>query len=413
MKEILKRHKVNIINMSVRHSKKDPGSMLAWAREEVFAFVIYYKQGVTQADQNKVAVWTRELIDSAIRCQGTYYLPYQLHATNDQFHKAYPKAKEFFTLKQKLDPENKFSNKLWQKYYDTNNSFTYSDGEIDSYFHKIYSNTMWRDKFFLFLQNIYNIYPPEKLHTLIINACKKYSTDKEIYEYIQHELPSITPSFFAIRYLLPSLKRQKQEIANQTTKILANNKVINGYVEIGSKGRYIRAIEKDIKINYPIYLIDDQEMSYSIEDVVERGQLSKIGTFVPLNNYNPIDKNLIPDQAVDIVTCYIGLHHAPHDRLNDFVNSIYRILKNGGSFIIRDHDADSKQMAAFLSLAHIVYNAGLGVGWKDNQSELHNFINIDTLTYYLQKRGFNRVGEYILQDHDPSNNTLMKFVKVG
>lgn len=127
MKAILKRHKVNVINLSIRHSKKDPGSMLAWAQKEVFAFVIYYKQGITEADQNKVAIWTRELIDSVIRCQGTYYLPYQLHATNDQFHKAYPKAKEFFTLKQKLDPENKFSNKLWKKYYDINNFSKYNE----------------------------------------------------------------------------------------------------------------------------------------------------------------------------------------------------------------------------------------------------------------------------------------------
>ena len=120
-------HKVNVINLSIRHSKKDPGSMLAWAQEEVFAFVIYYKQGITEADQNKVAIWTRELIDSVIRCQGTYYLPYQLHATNDQFHKAYPKAEEFFALKQKLDPENKFSNKLWKKYYDINNFSKYNE----------------------------------------------------------------------------------------------------------------------------------------------------------------------------------------------------------------------------------------------------------------------------------------------
>ncbi|MGH8720794.1 MAG: hypothetical protein ACREU4_02340, partial [Burkholderiales bacterium] len=45
------------------------------------------------------------------------YLPYQPHATPEQFLKAYPRAPEFFALKKKLDPENRFRNKLWDKYY--------------------------------------------------------------------------------------------------------------------------------------------------------------------------------------------------------------------------------------------------------------------------------------------------------
>ena len=39
------------------------------------------------------------------------------HATEDQFHRAYPRVAEWFNLKQRLDPENRFRNKLWDKYY--------------------------------------------------------------------------------------------------------------------------------------------------------------------------------------------------------------------------------------------------------------------------------------------------------
>lgn len=117
LKDVLQRHNVNVINVSIRHANADPGSMLAWAREEVFAFVIYYKQGVTQPECGQVAVWTRELIDAAIQCDGTYYLPYQPHASETQFHQAYPRAQELFALKQKLDPNFRFRNSLWNKYY--------------------------------------------------------------------------------------------------------------------------------------------------------------------------------------------------------------------------------------------------------------------------------------------------------
>jgi FAD/FMN-containing dehydrogenase len=117
MREVFTRHDVNVLNVSIRYAKQDPGSLLAWARTEVFAFVIYYKQGTSASAQNEVGVWTRELVDAALSAGGSYYLPYQLHATEAQFLRAYPRSSEFFALKRRLDPTNKFRNELWNKYY--------------------------------------------------------------------------------------------------------------------------------------------------------------------------------------------------------------------------------------------------------------------------------------------------------
>ena len=117
MAKILKNNKVNVLNISIRNAKQDPGSMLAWAHSEVFAFVLYYKQRTTQKDKDKVRNWTRELVDAAITNNGTYYLPYQVNATPEQFAKAYPGYTSFFELKKRLDPNNKFRNKLWDAYY--------------------------------------------------------------------------------------------------------------------------------------------------------------------------------------------------------------------------------------------------------------------------------------------------------
>uniref|UniRef100_UPI00105D9F00 FAD-binding oxidoreductase n=1 Tax=Cognatilysobacter segetis TaxID=2492394 RepID=UPI00105D9F00 len=117
MAEILARHRVNAVNVSVRHAFADPGSLLAWARGEVFAFVLYYKQRTRENAKQRVAVWTRELIDAALDCGGTYYLPYQPHATREQFHRAYPRADQMFALKRRLDPDFRFRNVLWDTYY--------------------------------------------------------------------------------------------------------------------------------------------------------------------------------------------------------------------------------------------------------------------------------------------------------
>lgn len=117
MRTIFDRHRPNVINVSIRHASPDADSTMAWAREESFAFVIYYKQGVSPAAQKAVGEWTRELIDAALANGGTYYLPYQLHATREQFQRAYPRAEELFALKRRLDPAYRFRNKLWDKYY--------------------------------------------------------------------------------------------------------------------------------------------------------------------------------------------------------------------------------------------------------------------------------------------------------
>lgn len=113
---ILKQHRVNVINISIRHARKDPGTLLAWANKEVFAFVIYYRQGTDEAARNQVGVWTRQLTDAALDCGGTYYLPYQLHATPQQFARAYPNMQAYLALKKQLDPNNRFRNKLWERY---------------------------------------------------------------------------------------------------------------------------------------------------------------------------------------------------------------------------------------------------------------------------------------------------------
>jgi len=42
-------------------------------------------------------------MEAVIEHRGRWYLPYQAHATESQFHRAYPRAKELFALKKKLD----------------------------------------------------------------------------------------------------------------------------------------------------------------------------------------------------------------------------------------------------------------------------------------------------------------------
>ena len=116
MGAILRKHRVSAVNVSIRHSPADTLSLLPWAREEVYSFVLFYRQGVDLPAQRAVGDWTRELIDATLKAEGRYYLPYQLHATREQFDRAYPEAAQLRQLKSRVDPQGRFSNSMWQKY---------------------------------------------------------------------------------------------------------------------------------------------------------------------------------------------------------------------------------------------------------------------------------------------------------
>ena len=59
---------------------------------------------------------TEALIDRVAAIGGSYYLPYRLHARNDQFERVYPRAARFASRKRHYDPALLFRNALWDTY---------------------------------------------------------------------------------------------------------------------------------------------------------------------------------------------------------------------------------------------------------------------------------------------------------
>ena len=414
MAEIFRRHRANVLNVSIRHALPDPGTLLAWAPTETFAFVVYHKQRTRENARDRVAVWTRELIDAVLAVGGTYYLPYQPHATSEQFHRAYPRAREYFAQKRRLDPQFRLRNCLWDKYYAP--TLAGAQGKPmpinGSDFLAVYSDVQGQDAFYRFLQNVYRIYPEDRFHTLIKSTCATCGGDDEaIYRRLQQELPGIKPFLSDVFYALPALAKQKKEMTRQTLELLGDRRDIDGYVEIGTTGRYVSELRKALRFEGPLFLVNDLPPSNSPADIVERGGLRKIGQYVPLDDYAPLPERDIPSSRMDLVSCYIGLHHIEPAKLAPFVASIHRVLKPGGTFVLRDHNVTTRAMDQFVGLAHTVFNAGLGVPWEVNARELRHFAPVDEWSRRLAAHGFRDTGKRLYQAHDPSDNALMSFVK--
>jgi len=285
------------------------------------------------------------------------------------------------------------------------------NGAARDNFSTIYSSVALREEFKKFLINVYHLYSEEDFHGLIYDAYVVGKTDQGAYHEILNRIFTIKPYFSELTYALPALAKQKKEIASQAASLLGPSPV-NGYIEIGTPGRYVHELEHLVDLKGPVTVVHDHEPGLlSLLDIAERGSFERVGAYHPLGNYDAWSADQIPDASVDVITNFIGIHHAPRDNLEGFVRSIHRALRPGGRFILRDHDAHSREMNAMVGLAHDVYNAGLALSWEKNERELRYFKPLREIKAYLSANGFKPSGEPIFQTGDPTKNALMLFVK--
>jgi hypothetical protein len=115
-REIIPKHEVDLLNLTVRNVLEDHVAFLRYADCDMFAFVMLFNQPRTSEADAEMERATQELIDAALACNGRYYLPYRLHATESQFSQAYPRAVNFFERKRSYDPDELFQNQFYSKY---------------------------------------------------------------------------------------------------------------------------------------------------------------------------------------------------------------------------------------------------------------------------------------------------------
>lgn len=111
-----KAHPVDLLNITVRDVKPDTDTALPYAREHVFGLVMLFHLPLGQESDLNMQAFTRSMTDAVLKVGGTYYLPYRLHASREQFKAAYPQAEAFFAEKHRFDPKGIFTNTFYQAY---------------------------------------------------------------------------------------------------------------------------------------------------------------------------------------------------------------------------------------------------------------------------------------------------------
>lgn len=279
-------------------------------------------------------------------------------------------------------------------------------------FDYIYSDPVIREEFKTFLVNVFHLYPEDELHALILKAVQQGLSDGEIYRRVQQRLGEIKPFLGDLAYSLPTLSKQKRVLTTQTLALLDPNKRYQGYLELGSNGRFLDSLEERLEIKGDCFTLAERAPTKSAIDIVDRGQIHNAGTFISLNDYRPALAQQVPRKSIDLATVYIGFHHCPVELREPFLGSIREVLRPGGVLIVRDHNVHDEKMLRMVSLAHDVFNMGTQETWKYNHAERRNFYSLAKLDSMLTSAGFKVHGRRLLQDGDPTLNTLMRYTRV-
>lgn len=107
-----------LLNITLRYVAQDDQSWLSYAPTPRIAAVMLFSQEMTRRGEADMARMTRDLIERVMAIGGSYYLPYRLHATQDQFTRCYPRAAAFVAKKREIDPDLRLRNALWDTYMD-------------------------------------------------------------------------------------------------------------------------------------------------------------------------------------------------------------------------------------------------------------------------------------------------------
>jgi FAD/FMN-containing dehydrogenase len=116
LRAVVQRNRANLLNVTIRTVHKDTVTALPYAKQDMFGFVLYFNVKFNDRDNKILQKTTTDLIDVALNCSGTYYLPYQLFYSKEQLRRSYPEIDDFFRAKRTYDPIGLFANKFYEKY---------------------------------------------------------------------------------------------------------------------------------------------------------------------------------------------------------------------------------------------------------------------------------------------------------
>ena len=287
------------------------------------------------------------------------------------------------------------------------------------YLKRVLAVPQMRTKFAGFLDNVLKQISSDKFFALLdqTRICDRIVSDKDIYARLFEHKNIFRPSV-PLYWQIKSLYDQKAELARQAEQLLGKDKIIEGYVEIGSPGSYWASLKKSLTMTGTCTIVVDKKRWTDSVQSFSSNTLSSLKPYdacVALNDYAEISENALASNSVDLVVCFVGLHHVPQEKLDRFIASVCRILRPGGVFLLREHNSKDSAHKALIYAAHSIYNILITQASVEAEAaEYRNFQNIQDWIELLEKHGLSvDRTQQLTQDGDPTLNTMLKCTKIA
>ena len=115
-KEILLRHKTEVIYGTIRAIQKDSTTFLPWAKEDFVCVIFNLRTPHTDEGRSLTEKTFRALIDASNQKGGCVFLTYHRYATVRQVETAYPNFRAWLQCKRHYDPDELFTSDWYQHY---------------------------------------------------------------------------------------------------------------------------------------------------------------------------------------------------------------------------------------------------------------------------------------------------------
>lgn len=237
---------------------------------------------------------------------------------------------------------------------------------------------------------------------------KDHINDHDFYQTLYDKLPrknTFITKINAIRY-------QKSLIGRKASSLMLPASTFHNCLEIGTPGTYLDALKSFCTFTGTLYVLHEEEKTTDYAQAFSFSFKRKgraYDTFISLNNYDPQALAIIPSGSLDLIVCMIGFHHIPRERLAAFMHELARVLRPGGLLILREHDCIDDDTKAITYAAHSVFN--VLIPHEPLATEMNEYRNFQPFTYWkeiLNESHFDVEETLLVQDEDPTNNTLLK-----
>ena len=420
VREILNRYRVPVVRLSIRHYGQCADSYLSLSSRDAFVFCLAVRSRPADALKADYAVWSRELVDAALAGGGSFNPAYHMHATAEQFARAFPRRQELLLAKQAYDPGNRFGNGLWSRYLDdTGRGESVAQSEV-SEFRAALARTPSRDAVFRLLADCGPRGRAPRLMGLLERMSQRAGADELIYRNMRSTLLKWRSSAIAglimrtgdwhkplHRRLALYTRAQLQAIRTAGP----GRKSIDGIVEVASRGMQLRALRRHLKVGGTIRQVDNFGCQLTGNGAVWLE--SRVPARTSVGDILQWDEHVLDGvvEGADLITLYGGLSGLPAAQLPHCLSQLARAVRPGGLLLLLEHDADSAHAGLDASIAVTLGFLCAGETWEASLAHPRAFRAADEWCALMAEHGLPEAGSRERIARTPYGDTLLSFRK--